>query len=48
MRVGEEDGQHYSILEFDAIQFRTEHQYLAETCCLRLQVRTVLIFAYGF
>ena len=42
MRVGEEDGQHYSILEFDAIQFRTEHQYLAETCCLRLHSCTLM------
>ena len=24
-RVGEKDGQHYSILGFDAMQFRTEY-----------------------
>jgi len=36
MRVGEKDEQHYSILGFDAMQFRNEYQYLAETCCLHL------------
>jgi hypothetical protein len=41
MRVGE-DGQHYSILGFDAMQFRTEYQHLAETCSLHLHSCTLM------